>query len=123
MIQVRRSTYRDKPGWSVVGHPKGEGVGGWPVSIWVHHESTARQIAALYKATPRDDLAIDRLIREEKGMKTYAVRVREHYTFTVEAESKAEALKIAEEIDRDKWDLVYSIIENPTPIDATLEKV
>ena len=66
MIQVRRSTYHDKPGWSVVGHPPGEGVGGWPVSIWVHRETTARQIAALYKVTPPDHHAIDTLILEEK---------------------------------------------------------
>ena len=61
MIQVRRSTYRDKPGWSVVGHPKGD-TGGFPIHIWVHHESTARQIAALYKVTPLDHHAIDNLI-------------------------------------------------------------
>ena len=66
MIQVRRSTYRDKPGWSVVGRPPGQGVGGFPIHIWVHRETPARQIAALYKVTPRDDLAISNLILEEK---------------------------------------------------------
>ena len=129
MIQVRRSTYHDKPGWSVVGHPPDGGVFG--VSIWVHHETTARQIAALYKVTPpRDDLAIDRLIREEPPMKTYQVEIVEYYVVTVEADSKKQAVEIAEETDRDTWDLYDSVTvayESPSgpspPIDATIRKV
>lgn len=52
MISVRRTTYRDQPGWLISGRPPGQS-GGWPVSIFTTTESSARHIAAKVKRGER----------------------------------------------------------------------
>lgn len=59
MIQVRSRIYRGRPGFAIIGMD----TRGRRLSIWCHHEETARKIAAAVKADDHEQ--VDQLLRKE----------------------------------------------------------